>query len=202
MRSRRLALTIGGGVALLVLGGLWIGHTLEYVRVWGTPGLETELAGSVHAYMVPFALLLILAAAFASGRWWRVWMRLGVRLDDGQRALAALLRGKQDPSGMRVPSERLPSLPARVITAWPALALAQIIFYVIQENVEAALAGVPAPGLGAITGVHAYAPLVQAAVALLLLVWGRIDCASPSASLIRCRCRRSPRPLAACEAPS
>jgi hypothetical protein len=170
MRRRHLALTIGGVGGLLALVGLWLGHTLEYVRVWGTNGLHTVVAGSIHAYMLPLALLLILAAALAGGRMWQLWMRLGTRVDAAQHSLTALLQGRREAPRMGANHDALPSLPARIIAAWPALTLVQILFYIVQENVEAAAAGVPAPGFGAVTGVHTFAPLVHAAVALLLLV--------------------------------
>jgi hypothetical protein len=57
----------------------------------------------------------------------------------------------------------------RLVAAWwLPLTLLQIGLYLFQENVEAALAGAAAPGLGAISGVHAAAPLVHGLVALLL----------------------------------
>jgi hypothetical protein len=170
MRPRHLALTIGGVGGLLALVGLWLGHTLEYVRVWGTHGLQTVVAGSIHAYMLPLALLLILAAALAGGRMWRVWMRLGARVDGAHLNLTALLHGRRLGARIGANDDVLPSLPARILAAWPALTLVQILFYVVQENVEAAVANAPAPGFGAVTGAHALAPLVHAAVALLLLV--------------------------------
>jgi hypothetical protein len=46
------------------------------------------------------------------------------------------------------------------------LAPAQIGLYLLQENLEAHLAGAPMPGMGAVSGVHALAPVVHAAVAL------------------------------------
>jgi hypothetical protein len=48
------------GVALLAVVGVWLSHTLEYVRVWGWSGLNQELTGSVHVYMVPVGLALVL----------------------------------------------------------------------------------------------------------------------------------------------
>jgi hypothetical protein len=69
-----------------------------------------------------------------------------------------------------LPGVAAPSFWAGFLVAWPVLTLLQVALYVFQENVEAAVAGLPAPGLGAVTGVHVLAPLVHAAVALLLLI--------------------------------
>ena len=55
--NRRARLAAPGGV-LLALLGLWLGHTIEYARVWGFQGIQGELSGSMHGYMVPFAAIL------------------------------------------------------------------------------------------------------------------------------------------------
>lgn len=167
-------LLVGGFVALALLG-LWLGHTVEYVRVLGTAGLTTELTGSVHAYMLPLGAALALAAAIG-GTWiWRSWVALGARLDRARAVARSLLRGH--PPATTAPSSEpasptSPSFTAGVLAAWPALALLQVALYLVQENVEALAAGAPAPGFGAITGVHALAPLVHAGVALVLVVAG------------------------------
>ncbi|MBV8195931.1 MAG: hypothetical protein JOY80_10440 [Candidatus Dormibacteraeota bacterium] len=167
--SNHRRLVVGGGVALALLG-LWLGHTIEYVRVWGTAGLDAELFGSVHAYMLPLAAGLGLVGALLGLRLWQVWTALGRRLDAAQGAVWALLRGR--PVAVREPMDAAspPSFWAGVLVAWPALAVLQIALYLFQENVEAVAAHVPAPGLGAITGVHALAPAVHAGVALALVL--------------------------------
>ena len=50
-------------IALLACVGVWLSHTLEYIRVWGWSGLNQELTGSVHLYMVPVGLALVLVVA-------------------------------------------------------------------------------------------------------------------------------------------
>ena len=171
-RDRRQLLV--GGFAALALVGLWLGHTVEYVRVLGTAGLTTELTGSVHAYMLPLGAALAFAAAIGGVWIWRSWVALGARLDRARGMATSLLRGRTTPAEpvAEATSRHSPSLAAGVLAAWPALALLQIALYLVQENVEALAAGAPAPGFGAITGVHALAPLVHAGVALVLVIAG------------------------------
>lgn len=172
-RDRR-QLLVGGFVALALVG-LWLGHTVEYVRVLGTAGLTTELTGSVHAYMLPLAAALAIAATVGGAWIWRSWVALGSRLDRARAMATSLLRGHA-PSTAELTNEpavsNSPSFAAGVLAAWPALALLQIALYLVQENVEALAGGAPAPGFGAVTGVHALAPLVHAGVALVLVVAG------------------------------
>lgn len=167
-------LLVGGFVALALVG-LWLGHTVEYVRVLGTAGLTAELTGSVHAYMLPLGAALALAATIGGAWIWRCWVALGARLDRARAMAASLLRGRvpttaEPPAAPATP--RSPSFVAGVLAAWPALTLLQVALYLVQENVEALAAGAPAPGFAAITGVHALAPLVHAGVALVLVVAG------------------------------
>ncbi|MBV9100323.1 MAG: hypothetical protein JOZ46_09285 [Candidatus Dormibacteraeota bacterium] len=159
---------VWGGVTL-GLAGTWLGHTGEYVRVWGPRGLTTELIGSVHVYMIPLAIVLGAAGLLLAAQLWSVWTQLGRHLDSARRMLRAALRGRAVPAPPRA-GAWMPSLSSRLLIAWPALTVLQLALYVIQENIEAAAAGMPAPGLGAITGVHAFAPLVHAVVALALLL--------------------------------
>lgn len=165
---------MGGFVALAVVG-LWLGHTIEYVRVFGGAGLTTELTGSVHAYMLPLGAAVALAAT-VGGVWiWRLWVALGARLDRARAMATDLLHGrapKQSPTIGVSATSHSPSLAAGVLAAWPALALLQIALYLVQENLEALAARAPAPGFGAISGVHALAPLVHAGVALVLVIAG------------------------------
>jgi hypothetical protein len=166
---RRLRLAASGGV-FLALAGVWLGHTVEYVRVAGTAGLREELLGSIHWYMLPVGLALALVAAVLSVRAWQLWVGLGRQLTVARWAIARAWRGgRHTPteSAMWAPRvEQAPRLNATRI--WPLLALAQIGLYLLQENLEALAAGVPAPGMQALAGRHWAAPLVHAAVALLL----------------------------------
>jgi len=164
---RRIRLAASGGV-LLALAGVWLGHSVEYARVDGLDGLGAVMLHSLHVYMLPVGLLLALAAAAGAVRGVRLWVQLGRQLSALREALAGTLRGRR---GAPAPAATLGPRPlpgASVFAWWPLLTLLQIGLYLFQENLEAAAAGAPAPGMGAITGVHALAPLVHAGVALLL----------------------------------
>jgi hypothetical protein len=160
---------VGGSVALALIG-LWLGHTLEYLRVWGTAGLQAEFLRSVHAYMVPLGAAIAAVCAVAGIRLWRVWAALGLRLDAARWSVRRLFRGATVEAPSAAPHRSAPSLPAGVLAAWPPLAVLQICLYLLQENVEALAGGAPPPGFGAITGVHALAPPVHAGVSLVLVL--------------------------------
>ena len=152
-------------LVLLALIGTWTGHTLEHVRVAGGAGLRAALLGSVHAYMLPVGAMLLAASLAGGVRWWRAWKRLGRSLDSVRAAVAAALRGRR---ASPPPAAAEPSGAA----CWAALALLlagmQLGLYLVQENLEAAVAGAPVPGMHAVLGAHAAAPLVHLAVAAAL----------------------------------
>lgn len=158
------------GVALLACAGVWLGHTLEYVRAWGWSGLDRELAGSVHLYMVPVGVALVLLMAIAGLALARLHRLLTRRVELASGLLARVWRGRVElaqPSPTAAHGERL-SLRRTFLLLGTSLALLQVGLYFIQENAESALAGIPAPGLSAISGVHWPAPLIQAAVGFLV----------------------------------
>lgn len=161
--STRLRFT---SLVVLALIGTWLGHGVEYGLVAGWHGVALGLWGPLHSYMLPAALVLSAATfAFAvhvaavahaarqrADRLWRL-LRRGVRHEPQPRPTAA----RSEPHPLIL-----------VVT----LAVAQVGLYVLQENAEAALQGAPAPGFGAITGVHWTAPIVQLAFAAwLTLGW-------------------------------
>lgn len=160
------------GSVLLAFIGLWVGHTLEYLRVWGGAGLVSSMANPVHAYMVPLAAALLVLSALFALRLRRAWQALNTRLERAVAMLRRVWRGRVE----RVPdaSRRTSSPSARLVAIWFPLAAAQLVLYVIQENIEAIVRAQPAPGLGAITGVHWAAPFVHLYVALLLACGTRI----------------------------
>jgi hypothetical protein len=157
---------------LLAFIGLWAGHTLEYLRVWGGAGLVSSMTNPVHAYMLPLAGFLAVVSALFALRLWLAWQTLNTRLDHAAEKLRRVWRGRVEP----VPgaSPRPPSAGARLVAIWLPLAAAQIVLYIVQENIEAIAHAQPAPWLGAISGIHWAAPLVHLYVALLLACGTRI----------------------------
>lgn len=168
--QRHFRVAASGGV-VLALVGLFIGHTLEYLRVWGTAGVVASMTNPVHAYMLPVGGVLVVLSAVFALRLARAWRGLNHRLDSAAAGMRSIWRGRSQ--GTVAP--RPPSTPGtRLIAIWLPLAAAQIALYLVQENVEAVASSRPAPGLGAITGIHWAAPLVHLYVALLLACAVRI----------------------------
>ncbi len=166
MRGRGQRHLAAAGAVLLTFLGVWLGHCLEYVRLGGTLGLRSTIAGATHLYMLPLGVLLTLLAAHLGVRAWRLWRALGRRLEVAHTVLRRTLRGR---TSRIVHEPRACSTEAvSVLLLWPPLALGQIGVYLLQENLEGALTTGREPGLGALVGLHWAAPLVQAAVALLL----------------------------------
>jgi hypothetical protein len=169
--QRRVRVAAPAGV-LLAFVGLWIGHTLEYLRVLGTAGLVTSLVSPVHAYMLPLAAVLAALSALFGLRLWHAWKALRVRLDQAATGLRRIWRARD--ASVPITDARHPSPVARLTAIWLPLAAAQITLYLILENVEAIARAQPAPGWGAITGIHWAAPFVHLYVALLLACGVRI----------------------------
>jgi hypothetical protein len=170
--AHRQTRVVAAGSVLLAFIGLWIGHTLEYLRVWGGDGLVSSMTNPVHAYMIPLAGALVLLSALFALRLWRAWQALEVRLQQAAVRLRWVWRSGVEPAGGT--TQRGSSPGARLVAIWLPLAAAQIVLYVIQENIEAIAGAKPAPGLGVITGIHWAAPLVHLYVALLLACGTRI----------------------------
>ena len=167
---RRVRVAAPAGV-LLAFVGLWIGHTLEYLRVLGTAGLAASLVSPVHIYMVPLAALLAVLSALFGLRLWRAWQALNLRFDRAAAGLQRIWRG----CDAELPAPEPAASPvARLAAIWLPLAAAQIALYLVLENVEAIARARPAPGWGAITGIHWAAPFVHLYVALLLACGVRI----------------------------
>jgi hypothetical protein len=168
---RQARVAASGGV-LLAFVGVFIGHTLEYLRVWGPAGVVASMTNPVHAYMLPVAGMLLLLSAVFALRLARAWQALNERLDRAAAGMRRIWRGRTDQ--VSVAMERRSSPSTRLVAIWVPLAAAQIALYLVQENVEAVASSRPAPGLGAITGIHWAAPLVHLYVSLLLACVVRI----------------------------
>ena len=172
MIQRRRARVAASGGVLLALIGLFIGHTLEYLRVWGPQGVVDSMTNPVHAYMLPVAGALVVLSAVFAFRLARAWQALNQRLDRAAAGVRRIWRGRP---GEFAGSPQPGSTPGtRLVAIWLPLAAAQIALYLVQENIEAVARSQPAPGLGAVTGIHWAAPLVHLYVSLLLACLVRI----------------------------
>jgi hypothetical protein len=121
--------------------------------------------------MLPLLAVLVVIGALWGLRLWRAWQALNQRVDLAMLGLRSVWRGQ----GASAPDPSPQSSPAaRLIAIWLPLAGAQIVLYLIQENVEAIARAQTAPGFGAITGIHWAAPLVHLYVSLLLACGTRI----------------------------
>ncbi len=193
--STRLRFT---SLLVLALVGTWLGHGVEYGLVAGWHGVALGFWGPLHSYMLPAALLLA-AATFVLAL--RVAAFAGAAQRRADRLLRSLRRGVpyELPSGPRA-AQRIDPRPFVLVIG---VAATQILLYLVQENVEATLAGAQAPGLGAIAGAHWTAALVQLAFAAWLtlgwLVCHRIlrrrdQTVARLESVIRAIARRRQRP--------
>ena len=155
-------------IALLAILGVWLGHTLEYIRVWGGAGLDRELTGSVHLYMVPVGLglaLLVAGAGVAVARLHRILTRRAEQARPCSPAPGPPPRVTcaQRPS----PRRRLVAGAASLVLG-AAVALLQMALYVVQENVESVAERWPRSRPGRHHGVHWAAPLIHVAVGFTL----------------------------------
>jgi hypothetical protein len=168
---RRVRMAAASSVVLAFVG-LCIGHTLEYVRVWGLDGLVTSVTSPLHAYMLPVAGALAVLCALFALRVVRAWRALNDRLDRAATGLRRIWRGQA--AGVPVEPPRSSSPAVRLVAIWLPLAAAQIALYLVQENVEAVARSQTAPGWGALSGIHWAAPFVHLYVSLLLACGLRI----------------------------
>jgi hypothetical protein len=139
------------------LGGTWVGHTIEYSRL---SGVHAAFA-SIHVYMGPVGA--VLAGMAVIGMWSTA--RLASRLE---HRLAELRHGA---AAGRAPILSGWSLgfPALLALLW----VWQVALYYLQENLEALWRNLPAPGMAALTGAHAWASVIHLGVATVLAgaVW-------------------------------
>jgi hypothetical protein len=151
-------------ISLVLLTSVWLGHTLEYMRLW-PGGAKGQQLLSVHVYMLPLAIVLQAMAVLAVATFLRLWRAIGLRAERAEAMLAGAWRNAY---------LTLPAEPIRTGTVlggrrlWLLLAPVELTLYLLQENIEAAHAGLSAPGIGAITGVHWPAAFVHLAVLLIL----------------------------------
>jgi len=147
-----------------VAAGTWAAHNLEYVRVNGPGQFSTVATRSAHAYLGPVGVILLVVGGVATWSSLRLIARLKASHVRLRRALTTAPTNADRPiAGQH--TQRAP-------LTWPALVglmwTLQLGLYLLQENLEAHAYGLPAPGLGAVTGMHAWAPLIHLGVAALL----------------------------------
>jgi hypothetical protein len=154
------------GLLVAALVGTWVGHELEYLRVWGSAQFPNAMVKTAHAYFGPVGAVLLILGVLAV----QASLRLARRLE---RRVARLhstgLDAATELDSARVPPGWTLSFPALVAILWTL----QLVLYVTQENLEAHAFHLPAPGLGAVTGIHAWAPVVHLGVAfgMACVVW-------------------------------
>jgi hypothetical protein len=153
------------GIFVMALVGAWLGHNLEYLRVWGGHRFTGVALGSVHLYMRPAGALLLVAGVIGVQSTARLARRLERRLTElrGPAPCRAGFTGLGRQAGADAGWSF--SIPTVIVVVW----ILQSMLYLVQENAETALAHAPAAGVGALTGVHALAPLVHLAVTLALV---------------------------------
>jgi hypothetical protein len=132
--------------------------------------------------MVPVGTVLLAVAAAGGARWVRLHRSLDEQVEGARLALARRLRNLPPPSRPAPPPRAVPAgkrsahlgpttrltYTARLAALWISLTVTIGSVYLVQENVEAAAAAFPLPGLAPISGIHGAAPLVIAATAFLL----------------------------------
>jgi hypothetical protein len=154
------------------LAGAWLAHTLEIWQLT-TSGVHfsgpVSLSpfGGVHNYMVVVGVALLgLSAVFGSALW-RLWWCLCRRLETARYHFRRLLRTSNSSHKPSI-DEVVPSAPARLLYLWLPITAAQILLYVMQENIESAATVRSLPGISVLFGVHWAAPFIHGAVALVL----------------------------------
>jgi len=151
---------------LAILVGAWLGHALEYVRVWGTRGFGGLVSRSLHAYMGPVGVVLLLAGVVAAASSSLVAAELERGLEQLRRGMrTGLGAGGRAEAGIGVAAVRRPAI-VGFSTLVAVLWLSQLPIYLIQENVEAKVAHIPTPGMGTLSGRHVLAPVVHLGVAV------------------------------------
>jgi hypothetical protein len=153
-----------GPAAIAFVGvlGTWLAHELEYLRVWGWHQFPDAVSRSMHAYFGPIGVVLLVVAVGAV----HATLRLVRHLEQRVALLGAALRTTRAPG--RVPRRPGPAWTLDFWTVFRVLVIVQLGLYLLQENLEAHAFGLPAPGLGALTGPHALAPFVHFVVAFAM----------------------------------
>lgn len=187
-------------VAAVVVGfaGVWVSHTLEMLRIGGGAALAPALGRPVHAYLIPVGLALAGLSACAGMRAAWVWHRWGRRLDIALGQLRQGFRHGLPATSLRsAPDGEAPSATAGLLLLWLPLAAAQLLLYVVQENLEYRVAGAGMPGIAVVSGTHWAAPVIHLYVSFVLattvlivarVMRRRVAAVSAVATLVRALC--------------
>jgi hypothetical protein len=170
---RRLAVT---AVVLTALAGEWLGHGLAYYRMAGVAGLQAGLGSGVHDFMLPLAAALLVAAAGGAAWFTRSWLALGRRIDASTQAVRRIRAGERPaPPAGRSHADRAAAFEvntlspvARLLATAVPLALVQCVLYLVQENLERVIHGMPAAGLAPLLDAAGAAAWIQLAVAAVM----------------------------------
>ncbi len=176
--ARRRSVLSGGFIALALLGE-WLGHAGSWWLSGGV-GPGRALSGPMHTYLGPVGVVLAVVAVTMSGL---VWAGLA-RLSRGTRSLhRALSQAWRSDPAVHHQARALarPSAHARragPLRIWTALASVQLVLYLVQENLELRLLGLPGGGLHVLS-VHLGLPVIvhgavafgATVIAVLIVDW-------------------------------
>ncbi len=168
--SRRRSL-LSGGFVLLVLAGEWLGHAGSWWLSGGV-GPGRALSGPMHTYLGPVGAVLAVTAVAMSGLIWWCLVRLSRWTESLQRALGRAWRS--DPE-LRDRARALAGPPvharrAGALQIWATLVSVQLVLYLVQENLELCLLGLPRTGLHVLTVHHGLPVIVHGVVAFAAAV--------------------------------
>jgi hypothetical protein len=155
-----------GGFVTLALVGEWLGHGGSWWLSGGV-GPGRALSGPMHTYLGPVGVVLAGLAVAMSGLIWWCLARLRRRTDSLRHALAQVWRA--DPvlghQAGALADAQAAGRRAGPLQIWGVLAAVQLVLYVVQENLELHLLGLPDAGLHVLTAHHGLPLLVHGTVA-------------------------------------
>jgi hypothetical protein len=152
---------LGAGFVALALVAEWLGHAAVWFLTGGTAPARA-LSGPLHAYLGPLGLVIAVVAVASS---WAVWQGLDrlVELTGRFRQATERRDATDGPIDWQPSPHRLPGA-GRVGLS---LALVQVVVYLCQENLEARVIGLTAPGLHVLTAHHGAPIAIHLALAFV-----------------------------------
>lgn len=150
--------------AALVLAALTLGHELIYLLAHG-PGdgyVRAMAEGGHDRYWTTFVITILLVSGVLGAIVVAQFRRL--------RRLASTIQVEFE----RLDDRGLPTFRSFVRPLWWRVAAGAVTAYLVQENLEAAVAGTRLPGLGVLAGEHADALPVLVVVSMVVAVVGAL----------------------------